>query len=328
MKEIGGYLELERLSGQEYHEHMIKLNLGRTALLYLLKAAGTHTLWVPHFLCESVTDACLRAGYELKYYRIGRNFLPEDGVRPAPGEYLYLVNFYGQLSNAQILASFGQYDRRVIVDNTHAFFQRPVHGVPTLYSLRKFFGLSDGAYVYMGNLAPALPVSLLEQDLSHTRMGHILGRYETEASAHYQTMLDNAHAFDHETVKQMSALTDNLLHGIDYAKARRVREDNYQALDSLLGAENPLTLRTPEGPFTYPFYHKNGITLRKKMAQYKIYVPTYWSNVLKDMSETSLEYDYAANILPLPCDQRYTAEDMRRVADVLHQCAAEAEETA
>ena len=55
MKEIGGYFELERFTGKEYHTDMVRLNLGRTALLYLLKCAEAHTLWVPYFICEAVT---------------------------------------------------------------------------------------------------------------------------------------------------------------------------------------------------------------------------------------------------------------------------------
>ena len=41
------------------------------------------------------------------------------------------------------------------------------------------------------------------------------------------------------------------------------------------------------------------------------------------MPEDSLEFDYAANILPLPCDQRYSPEDMDIVAEVLKLCLEE-----
>lgn len=358
MKEIGGYLELERFTGGEYYPGMVKLNLGRTALLYLMDAADAHTLWVPHFLCEAVTDVCARAGITLKYYSIGRDFLPEPGLRPGPEEYVYLVNYYGRLTPEQILALRGTYGR-VILDNTHAFFQGPLADIPALWSLRKFFGLPDGAYVFPGNLAGRLP-EYQERDASAGRMGHILGRFEDGGSAHYRTMLDNAHALEQEPVKQMSPLTENLLRGIDYAQVRRTREENYRALDLLLGGGNALNAPAEgapaaqtgapavlgegapaaqtgafavlpggapaiPGPFTYPFLHRDGLRLRKAMAKHGVYVPTYWNNVLNDMPEDSLEYEYAANILPLPCDQRYTPEDMRTVAEVLRQCAEELE---
>jgi len=213
MKEIGGYFELERFTGAEYHTDMVRLNLGRTALLYLLKCAEAHTLWVPYFICEAVTETCRKAGYKLKYYHIDRNFLPVLEEKAIHGEYVYLVNFYGQLSEDQVLELKRKY-KHVILDNTHAFFQKPHEYIPTLYSIRKFFGLSDGAYVSMGNLSERFPLEYLEQDSSCGRMNHILGRYEHSASDFYRDMLDNAHALDQEMVSRMSPLTENLLHGI------------------------------------------------------------------------------------------------------------------
>ena len=59
----------------------------------------------------------------------------------------------------------------------------------------------------------------------------------------------------------------------------------------------------------------------KQLALEKIYVPVYWKNVADEMPADSTEYRYAANILPLPCDQRYTPADMERVASaVLRLC--------
>lgn len=328
MKEIGGYLELERLSGKEYHEHMLRLNLGRTALTFLLEAADIHTLWVPQFLCGSVTEKCLSEGYTLKYYAIDSSFLPALSEPVPEGEYLYVVNFYGFLTDAQITSLQNAY-QRIIVDNTHAFFARPLPGVPTIYSIRKFFGLPDGAYLAPGNLHLENAYEQLETDVSCGRMAHLLGRFEEDASTHYREMLDNAHALSGDGPKKMSLLTQNLLCGIDYENARMCRNENYALLASLLGDVNPLGksgsadragFTAPDGPFTYPFYCRDGATLRKMMAQQKIFIPTYWSNVLSEAPADTLEYDYAANILPLPCDHRYGAEEMKIVAEALTDC--------
>ena len=58
--------------------------------------------------------------------------------------------------------------------------------------------------------------------------------------------------------------------------------------------------------------------LRKALAKEKIFVPTNWSNVIRDCAPESYEYQWAADILPLPCDQRYGNEEMQRIADVIH----------
>ena len=74
---------------------------------------------------------------------------------------------------------------------------------------------------------------------------------------------------------------------------------------------------TPDGPFAFPLHAKGGLALRKDLAARNIFVPTYWKNVLEEMPESSAEYGFAADILPLPCDQRYTPEDMNRMADII-----------
>ena len=38
MKEIGGYFQLDELVNMPYHNNMIELNLGRNALIYLVKS--------------------------------------------------------------------------------------------------------------------------------------------------------------------------------------------------------------------------------------------------------------------------------------------------
>ena len=60
-------------------------------------------------------------------------------------------------------------------------------------------------------------------------------------------------------------------------------------------------------------YIKNGMTVKKHLAKRKIYVATLWPNVLE--TGLDIETEFTENILPLPCDQRYSVEDMQRVAD-------------
>ena len=69
------------------------------------------------------------------------------------------------------------------MDHTHAFFQKPLPGVDTLYSCRKFLGVSDGAY-----LSTDAELEPEKKPLDHSmgRMEHILGRYEYDAGTFYQ----------------------------------------------------------------------------------------------------------------------------------------------
>ena len=104
-QEIGGYLELEVFHGKEYYPDLVKVNLGRTALCWLLESRKIETLYLPFFLCDSVIDACLRQGIHVNFYSLNEDLtpaLPPD-LSLHPGEYLYLVNYYGQLTDEKIL---------------------------------------------------------------------------------------------------------------------------------------------------------------------------------------------------------------------------------
>ena len=118
----------------------------------------------------------------------------------------------------------------------------------------------------------------------------------------------------------MSRLTCNFLRAIDYEKGKKQREENYALLSELLPSETVFNRVIPEGPFAYPYYHENGMELRRWLAGHKIFVPTYWKNIIENSETKSLEYTWAANILPLPCDQRYSVEDMKYMASVVREC--------
>lgn len=315
MKEIGGYFGLEQLKSNEYYKELIPLNNGRNALLYILKAKGIKKLYIPYYLCNSISDMLTENGYDFEYYNLDSEFMPIFNKTLADNEYLYLVNYYGQLKNDKVVYFKHKYIQ-IILDNTQAFYQKPIKRIDTIYSCRKFFGVPDGAY-----LSSQVKIKdKLSHDISKERMSHLLGRYEGIASEYYNDFQSNDESFKSQPIKYMSKLTHNILGAIDYERVHRIRNQNYKFLDNKLGEQNKLKLTTPDGAFAYPFYVENGLEVRKKLAQKKIYISTLWPNVLYDIIESNIEYDYVANILPLPCDQRYKIDDMKYMIEELKKC--------
>lgn len=310
MKEIGGYFGLESFGGRELYADLLPLNSARNALLYLLKARDIKKLYIPYYLCDCVSDICDKYGYAYEYYPIGKNFLPQVERSFSAGEYLYTVNFFGQISNDMILAMQEKYGN-IIFDNVQAFFQPPVHGVDTIYSCRKFFGVPDGGYLS----TDIILTEHLPQDSSRERMTHILGRFEQTASEHYASYQANEAVIDELPLAYMSPITKNILCAVDYSSVRAARNANYKTLAAALDRINPLRIKQPEGAYVYPFYAEKGMEIKRALAAEKIFVPTLWPNVLE--CEAEFERGLAENILPLPCDQRYDGEDMQRILDEL-----------
>lgn len=305
MKEIGGYFGLEKLVSNEYYDELIALNTGRNALLYLIKAREIKKLFIPWLLCNCISDALKNNQCYFEYYSIDQKFRPIFNKNLEENEYLFLVNYYGQLTEKNIL-KFKEKFQNIILDNTQAFFQKPIKDIDTIYSCRKYFGVPDGAYLSTG----AKLDKKIDTDISKDRMKYVLGRFEGVASDYYCDFKKNDILFEKKNIKYMSKLTHNILGAIDYEKVIKLRNKNFAYLSDKLKEKNRLNLTICNGPFAYPFFIENGHNIRKKLIEKRIYIPVLWPNVLRNCPKDSIEYVYAANILPLPCDQRYGVSEM------------------
>ena len=312
-KEIGGYIELDTYRMPMLHSEAISLNCGRNALAYILRAKRITKLCVPFFICDSVPEACKREGVEVSHYHIGYDFKPID-VSISDDEWLYIVNYYGQLSNEELLTLKNKY-KRVIVDQAQSYFQMPPDNTDTLYSCRKYFGVSDGAFLYTDvALDEEIP-----QDESFDRMTFLLGRYERAASEFLEEYRKNNRFFRDEPIKTMSKLTNNLLHGIDYEYIEHRRKQNFSYLDDALRDINLLNIQRT-GTFMYPFMVEDGEKVREKLRNRQIYIPVLWPEVVERMEQGKPEYQLSSNLLPLPCDQRYGEKEMMRIVREINEC--------
>ncbi len=312
MKEIGGYIELEHFNRPMLHDKGIKLNCGRNALAYLIKAYNIRKIAMPKYMCDSCAGILHSNNVEIDYYSVGIDFKPIIGKLDLE-EWLYVVNYYGQLSEDYLFSLKEKYN--LIVDNAQAYYDAPIGKTPTLYTCRKFFGVADGAILYSEK-----KIEVEERDESFTRMNFLLGRFERSASEFYSEYTENNRLFANEPIKRMSSLTENLLRAIDYDEISKRRVDNFTHLYDKLCSFNKLQLHIPNGPFMYPLYIENGVEIRKQLQAKKIFIPTLWPAVFKLCGENELEYDMAKNILPIPIDQRYGIEDMDYLVEEICKC--------
>lgn len=305
MREIGGYIEFEKYNRPLLHDKALALNSGRNCLAYLIELKKITKIVLPYFLCDSVKNICIAKRIKIRFYHIDKDFLPLKNLKIENDEWIYLVNFYGQITREKIKELSEKY-KRIILDQAQAYFEPAIKEIDTIYTCRKFLGVPDGAFLYTNKrIEKEFPI-----DKSYKKMEFLLGRFENTASEFYEEYVNNNKKFEKEPVKLMSKLTRNLLCGIDYQEIKEKRTRNYNFLFKSLKEMNRLKLRKVEGAFAYPLLVENGPKIRKKLLENKIYIPILWPNVLVDMQEEELEYKLANNILPVPCDQRYDTTDM------------------
>jgi hypothetical protein len=88
------------------------------------------------------------------------------------------------------------------------------------------------------------------------------------------------------------------------------------AYTSSLAEINTLKQKVEEvaGPFAYPLYISDGLEIKKRLAKKGIFIASLWPAAYKF---GGLAKDFSENILPLPCDQRYTLKHMELMIDQL-----------
>lgn len=312
MREIGGFIEIGESKGTEYHENAIALNCGRSCLEYLIKSKNIKKLYIPYFLCASARNLCKKCGCDFELYSIDSNFKPIMSSPPKSNELVVVINYYGQLNDEYLVTLWNQFGN-IVIDNTHAFFRKPLKGIDTFYSCRKFFGVPDGAYLYTNSKYK----DQIEIDVSYDRMKFLLGRFELGPQEFYEDYVKNNGRFSKEDMKFMSKLTHNFLKNEDYEYVRIRRTKNFEYLHQRLFDLNKLILNVPDGPFMYPLLVDNGKYVKKKLIESKIFVPTLWPATFDVADENSVEWNFAENIVPLPIDQRYEIDDMKYMLEVL-----------
>jgi hypothetical protein len=313
IQEIGGFFELELPWGEEYHAGAIKVNTGTNALEYILKARKYRKLYIPYYSCDCIPDLLMKQGIDFEYYHIKEDFKPVIRLQIKSDEALLYTNYFGiNDANARQVA---QEFANIVVDNAQAFFFPPIKSTDSFYSARKFFGVSDGGYVHTtGMLNEAL-----EKDISYGRFGHLLRRIDCGAKSSLELYRSNERILAHQPIKKMSALTERILGSIDYQAVQAVRKRNFAILHEKLASLNELNVNRDEvaAPMVYPLLISiKG--LRDFLIKNRIYVATYWKEVLSRVKPNSFEAKLANYLVPLPIDQRYGIEEMERIASTIY----------
>ncbi|GAX62971.1 ATP-utilizing enzymes of ATP-grasp superfamily [Candidatus Scalindua japonica] len=312
MKEIGGFFGLELNRGKECHSKAIRLNSGRKALWYFIKVAKPKRIYLPYYICDSVISHIQRENVSIGFYHINNYFEPLiDGVISSNNFMLY-VNYFGiNEKNIHKLAANHKY---LIIDNSQAFFSKPIENLCTFYSPRKFFGVPDGGYLYIDEILE----ESLENDISYNKCEHLLKRLDVGASTSYEIYKNNEELLEDAPIKRMSKLTQSLLASIDYAQAKSARERNFLSFHKVFSSLNELELSVENlnGPMVYPLLiSKDG--LKEYLIKNGIYVATYWKEVLERVKKSSLEYKFTEFLIPLPIDQRYGSSDVNKIIDMV-----------
>lgn len=315
-EEYGGYLPFEFIEGNEYYQgkDVIALNCARNAIVYAVRDAQYKKLWIPFYMCESIRQTLERYHICYEVYHMDDRLEPLDVCMKLEDGILY-PHFFGVYAKEKINAIIERYER-VILDNTQAFFAKPDDRVYNIYSCRKFFGVSDGAYV----VKKGIRHTSYPQDCSNGRMLHLLKSIEKGTNAAYTDSLQAEEELSDSPIMEMSVLTHKALEMTDYERAAKRRRENFLAINDKMKEWGIMDIDLPEEsvPMIYPLFCRHE-DARKTLIENRIYIPQWWKYLLDYPEINEVEQELSCYLLPLPVDQRYDYEDMRRMLSVIRR---------
>ncbi len=267
---------------------VIKLNLARNCLKYIIRAYGISRIFLPYYTCPVVWNAAREEGCEVKFYHIGKDFLPTEKFEK--DDFILYTNYFGINSdNCKALAK--EYPN-LIIDNSQAFFAEPFGGIASFNSLRKFFNVQNGAYLYISkNLEQKFKVDDIE--LTPVSM-----------QKDYEKFLKNELFLDSQKeIKTIATKVEQMMVGIDFEAEKLKRVKLFKKYNEVLKDFNniQLTLKESDIPYCYPF-SANSEMIKRKLWAKNLTLLQLWKNFPKSFVESEFLNDTIA--LPLN-DEKY-----------------------
>ena len=311
---------------------------GRDAMKALARIAGRKKVLLPALCCESMILPFEKNGYKVEFYKLREELCADEAdvlQKLEPGCILLYIRYFGIPAFTdeflQSVRDRGE-DILLVEDRTHDILvQRGEEGFrpdAMLSSLRKWAALPDGGMLRTG-LGSCEAVD--DRRFANIRLDAMkkksayLESWEPELKKEFLAELSEAADILDESGEPalMGEQEEKLLRGIDFVKLLRRRQENVLLLKALLlplheAGKLRFLSDCPENSTLYfPIMLENRRDVQLAMAKNDIYCPVIWP--LPEQAEgvcPVCEY-VTGHMLAIPCDQRYSAEDMHFIAETL-----------
>ena len=317
--------------------HPVYTDSGRSAIRLLSDKREGGKVLLPSYICKSVID-CFAERYEIEYYLVneGMKIEEEDLEKRLDDKvvFVYLMHYFGRLQKASVLELLRkkreQLRFQIIEDVTHSFLsRRSTIGDYQICSLRKWFAIPDGGVLYAQNVCDVqrpkresgqsgkVCEAMLLKDLYLHRKADCNHLYREIFVSHEQ------HLDLQKEIYGMSAVSKILLEGIGVEEVSKRRKENWNFLQSTLrnGQVVPLYQKGADDfvPFSYPVFVKDRDRFRAYLTDHQIYCAIHWPIEQAEQVGIGKTMELSKHILSLPIDQRYGAEQLEYMSEVINQ---------
>ncbi len=330
---IGGVFGLEEgpdgaaawpsfLKGSE----LLLLN-GRSGISLVIRLLSPTRVWMPSYLCEAMLKAVDPKG--VAFFAVDQDLCVSstewlDELRP--GDLVVLIDYFGFPCDERCATRARERGAWVLEDACQALLSDGVGRCSdfVLFSPRKFLGIPDGGILRVNGKLDLAGVELERPPAAWWLKSFRASLLRREFDAHggsrrWFELFQEAEAEAPCGAYAISELSEMLLkHAVNSAAIARRRIENYQYLaDSL--ADMALFKALPPGvvPLGFPIRTNNRERVRQHLFDCEIYPALPWPLPGMVPEQFGDSHRLAAEIMTLPCDQRYARADMNRMAQAV-----------
>lgn len=299
----------------------------RSALAAVLRMRGVRRLWLPAYSCAVLADAGEAAGCTLEWFGVGRTLEPETTAMArvlAPGDAVLAIDYFGRPPGEAFRAVVrSRPDVLWIEDRAQALATGDdPWGELILYSPRKLLGLGDGGLVVGDSGLNDRECADDGEALAAPERARAGDPDGDRPDAWFPLFQAREAAFATDDAP-MSRLTRTVLRRTAAEPLIAARRANYAALLARLGGCALWPDVAPTfAPLAFPIVVPDRDRLAARLARQRIWCAKHWATLPSPADRFPTEHSLAASVLSLPCDHRYGAEDMARVADAVLRALA------
>lgn len=268
---------------------IIKLNLARNCLKYICKAYGINKILLPYYTCPVVWNSLREENCEVKFYHIDKDFLPTEKFEE--NDFILYTNYFG--INSKNCKKLAKKYPNIIIDNSQGFFSEPL-GLASFNSLRKFFNVQNGAYLFTSKqLEQVFEVDKIELQ-------------PVSMQEDYEKFLKNELFLDaQKQIKTISPKVEKMMNDIDFEAESIKRVRIFKQYEKVLKNFNniQLDLNIGDVPYCYPF-SPNSEIIKRKLWSKNLVLLQLWKNFPKSFVES----EFLNDTIALPLDNAEYAE--------------------
>ena len=316
-------------------------NAIESLLLFLKNEKNIRCVLLPDYICDTVADAAERAGVEIKRYLLDKDYgfdISEVNGKATGDCCIYICHYFGTPVSDEVIEAVNMWKSKgicVIEDVTMSLLSRGESvgfGDYILGSLRKWFPIPDGGFVSSKtSVLPEEPVrDKVSKYTDYYLAVQMMKRQYICGGCKDPELKDLYLSYYKESIRELfsdykiypiSDWSYNYLQNVDIESVRDLRIRNYDLLYDLLKDVEGISVKVKRSgdniPFGMVILSDKRDELLSELIKNDLYCNVHW-RLTEDVCTGGTDGAYlSAHSITVPCDQRYSEENIRRIADII-----------